>query len=53
MGYRSYRDLDVKLKSIGNMRSISSWTPSDTSWIKLNSNGAMLRDESLVSIMGD
>ncbi|KAK5812893.1 hypothetical protein PVK06_028337 [Gossypium arboreum] len=41
MWAKSYRDLDVQMKSFGILRSLSSWTPPVTGWIKLNSNGAM------------
>lgn len=41
MWARSYRDLDVQMKSLGTMRSLSSWTPLVTGWIKLNSDRAV------------
>ncbi|KAH1056309.1 hypothetical protein J1N35_034374 [Gossypium stocksii] len=41
MWARSYRDLDVKMKPPRTMRILSSWSPPETSWIKLNSDGAV------------
>ncbi|KAK5845912.1 hypothetical protein PVK06_002155 [Gossypium arboreum] len=51
-GARSYQDLDVQMKSLATMRSLSSWSPSVTSWIKLNSDGAVSNLEQRASIGG-
>ncbi|KAH1106626.1 hypothetical protein J1N35_010394 [Gossypium stocksii] len=52
MWARSYRDLDVQMKSLGTMRSLSSWIPSVIGWIKLNSNRAVSNLEQRAFIRG-
>ncbi|MBA0639809.1 hypothetical protein Goklo_022819 [Gossypium klotzschianum] len=52
MWARSYRDLDVQMKSLGTMRSLLSWTPPITGYAMSFGNKSVFKVETRAMLEG-